>query len=229
MKLYAEEKQPQSKFSSLYHEQATFFDSQAEAAWANVRYGREYASKLERLAWHCGPLAGRTVLEPGCGTGRLTEWLACAVGPTGFVHACDISLRMARKAMRRTHDYAHARVSHTAMENLNLGKGSVDLVVCHQVFPHFKDKPVALGYMAHVLRPDGALLIVHFESRRVINDVHRKAGTVVMDDLLPNRGQIEALLNAAGLQIRHYSDDPGLGYLLKACPVIRRLSGGRVW
>lgn len=203
--------------------QAAFFDSQADASWADAPYGREEAPKLERLARHCGSLAGRTVLEPGCGTGRLTQWLANAVGPNGFVHACDISRLMVHRALARTRGLAQVRVSHAAMENLDLGNDSVDLVVCHQVFPHFGDKPGALAYMAKVLRPGGIMLIVHFECRRFINDVHRKAGTVVADDMLPGRGLIEDMLHAVGLGVRYYSDDQKLGYLLKACPII----GGR--
>jgi ubiquinone/menaquinone biosynthesis C-methylase UbiE len=199
-------------------EQAAFFDSQADASWAADPYGFEEAPKLERLASHCGSLAGGIVLEPGCGTGRLTQWLAGAVGPNGFVHACDISRLMVHRALERTRGLAQVRVSHTEMENLDLGRDSVDLVVCHQVFPHFKDKCGALAYIANVLRPGGALLIVHFECSRIINDVHRKAGTVVAEDLLPVQGQMEEMLGAAGLGVRYYSDDLRLGYLLKACP-----------
>jgi ubiquinone/menaquinone biosynthesis C-methylase UbiE len=202
--------------NTMNNEQAAFFDSQADASWADTPYGREEAPKLERLAWHCGALAGYSVLEPGCGTGRLTQWLACAVGPTGFVHACDISRLMVHRALERTRGLAQVGVSHAAMENLVLGPDSVDLIVCHQVFPHFADKPGALAYMANVLRPGGTLLIVHFECRRVINDVHRKAGTVVAQDLLPDRGQIEDMLDAAELRVRYYSDDPALGYLVIA-------------
>ena len=201
-------------------EQSTFFDSQADASWAADPYGLEEAPKLERLARHCGSLAGCTVLEPGCGTGRLTHWLAHAVGPTGIVHACDISRLMVHRALERTRGLSQVRVSHAAMENLDLGKNSMDLVVCHQVFPHFKDKSGALAYVANVLRPGGVLFIVHFECSRIINDVHRKAGTVVSEGLLPVRGQMVEMLNAAGLQVAFYSDDAQLGFLLKACPVI---------
>ena len=203
-------------------EQAAFFDSQVDASWADAPYGEGESPKLRRLARHCGPLAGRIVLEPGCGTGRLTQWLADAVGPTGFVHACDISRLMVHRALERTRGLAQVRVSHTEMENLDLGRDSVDFVVCHQVFPHFKDKRGALAYMANVLRPGGALLIVHFECSRIINDVHRKAGTVVAEDLLPVQGQMEEMLRAAGLSVRYYSDDSRLGYLLKACPAIEK-------
>jgi ubiquinone/menaquinone biosynthesis C-methylase UbiE len=201
---------------TMNSEQAAFFDSQADASWADEPYGREEAPKLERLARHCGSLAGCTVLEPGCGTGRLTQWLAHAVGPNGFVHACDISRLMVHRALERTRSLAQARVSHAAMENLDLDGDSVDLVVCHQVCPHFSDKPGALAFMAEVLRPGGILLIVHFECRRIINDVHRKAGTVVAKDLLPDRREMEKMLGAAGLGVRFYSDDSWLGYLLKS-------------
>jgi ubiquinone/menaquinone biosynthesis C-methylase UbiE len=204
---------------SMNSEQAAFFDSQVDASWADAPYGEEESPKLKRLAQHCGPLDGRIVLEPGCGTGRLTQWLAKCVGPTGFVHACDISRLMAHRALSRTRGLAQVRVSHAAMENLDLGQASVDLVVCHQVFPHFRDKSESLAYMANVLRPGGALLIVHFECRRIINDVHRKAGTIVAEDLLPARGEMAAILGAAGLGVRYYSDDSRLGYLVKACLV----------
>ena len=197
-------------------EHAAFFDTQADASWADAPYGHEEAPKLERLARQCGPLAGRTVLEPGCGTGRLTHWLANAVGPDGFVHACDISSLMVHRALARNRGLRQVSVSHAAMENLDLGEQSVDQVICHQVFPHFTDKPAALAYMAKVMKPDGALLIVHFECRKVINDVHRKAGTAVAHDMLPDYSRLEAMLDTVGLRVRYYSDDPKLGYLLKA-------------
>jgi ubiquinone/menaquinone biosynthesis C-methylase UbiE len=196
--------------------QAAFFDSQAEAPWADAPYGESEASKLKRLLSLCGPLKGKAVLEPGCGTGRLTQWLAQVVGPGGCVQACDISGRMVRKAQERTCGLVQVRIYHAAMEDLDLAGGSLDLVLCHQVFPHFKDQSAALAYIAKVLKPGGTLVIAHFECRRHINDVHRKAGTVVEHDQLPERQEIEVMLNAVGLRIRHYFDDPKLGYLLIA-------------
>jgi demethylmenaquinone methyltransferase/2-methoxy-6-polyprenyl-1,4-benzoquinol methylase len=201
-------------------EKADFFDAQVDAPWADTPYGRAEKPKLDRLFLHCGPLKGLTVLEPGCGTGRLTQELASAVGPTGCVHACDISRKMVRKARQSTCGIAQARVFHAAMEDLDIEKESVDLVICHQVFPHFSDKSSAMGWIAKVLKPEGALLIVHFECRDVINDVHRKAGTVVEHDNLPDREEMAQMLSAADFQIERYSDDPDLGYLLKARRVL---------
>jgi demethylmenaquinone methyltransferase/2-methoxy-6-polyprenyl-1,4-benzoquinol methylase len=200
----------------MNHEKADFFDAQVDTPWADTPYGRTEKPKLERLFLHCGPLKGLTVLEPGCGTGRLTQELALAVGPTGCVHACDISRKMVRKARQSACEIAQARVFHAAMEDLDIEKASVDLAICHQVFPHFSDKYSALGWIAKVLKPQGALLIVHFECRDVINDFHRKAGTVVEHDNLPDREEMAQMLSAADFQIEHYFDDSDLGYLLKA-------------
>ena len=200
----------------MNNEKAAFFDTQIDADWADAPYGQVEKPKLDRLFFHCGQLAGCRVLEPGCGTGRLTELLARAVGKSGFVHACDISLQMVEKARGRIRSVEHARVLHGAMEDLDLAEDGVDLVICHQVFPHFDDKSSALNYMARVLKPEGKLLIVHFECRDVINDVHRKAGTVVELDSIPDLGEMTAMLKAIGMKIRYYSDDSELGYLLVA-------------
>lgn len=200
----------------MNQEKADFFNSHADAPWAATPYGRTEEPKLDRLFLHCGPLTGSTIVEPGCGTGRLTQKLALAVGTTGYVYACDISEQMVRKARQRICGIAQVGVSHAAMENLEIEQEGVDLVICHQVFPHFNDKSSALGWMAKVLKPQGALIIVHFECRDVINDVHRKAGTVVEHDNIPDFEKMKEMLSAIDFQIEHYSDDTDLGYLLKA-------------
>ena len=60
----------------MYALKSTFFDAQVDAPWASTPYGPGENAKLERLFSMLGPLAGRTLLEPGCGTGRLTLALA---------------------------------------------------------------------------------------------------------------------------------------------------------
>ncbi len=200
----------------MTEEKAVFFDSQVDADWADAPYGAVERPKLDRLFFRCGSLEGCRVLEPGCGTGRLTELLASAVGPDGFVHACDISLQMVQKAQKRVGSGGNVMVYHGAMEDLDLPEGSLDMVVCHQVFPHFDNKPRALEYIASALRPFGKLIIAHFECRDVINDVHRKAGTVVEYDNIPEENEMLAMLASVGMKVRYYSDDREMGYLLEA-------------
>jgi 3-polyprenyl-4-hydroxybenzoate decarboxylase len=55
----------------------------------------------------------------------------------------------------------------------------------HQVFPHFDDQEHAAEIIARCLRAGGRLVILHLISRREINDLHRKAGTAVAQDMLP--------------------------------------------
>ena len=88
-------------------------------------------------------------------------------------------------------------------------------MVCHQVFPHFDDQPAALAHMRGLLKPGGVLTVVHFMPSAVINDTHRKAGTVVEQDLLPPPEEMRRMMAAAGMSLEALVDDE-LGYLLKA-------------
>jgi len=196
--------------------QAEFFDGQTEAPWAAKPYGDVEAPKIARFFEHAGMLLGKMVLEPGCGTGRLTEVLADAVGPNGMVQACDVSPRMVEVAQGRLNGALQATIRKAPMEELDLGDESVDVVVCHQVFPHYADKPGALRYIARVLKPGGDLFVMHFEERAVINDVHRKAGTVVEHDRLPELVEMDEMLDAVSLSRVFFSDNAMLGYLLHA-------------
>lgn len=199
----------------MYAEKAAFFDAQAEARWSAADYGPEEAPKLERLFAHTGALEGCTVLEPGCGTGRLTTLLAEQVGPGGRVLALDVSPGMVEAARKRLEGVPNAEVSLCALEALPMDPGSVDVALCHQVFPHIASPSAALRRMAEVMRPQGKLVIHHFINSATINDHHRKAGTAVERDTMPEPEAMAAMLEAAGFGIDVLLDDD-LGYLLTA-------------
>lgn len=200
---------------------AEFFDAQVESPWAALEYGEAERPKLERLLREAELGLGQRVLEPGCGTGRLTEVLARVVGSEGVVLALDISPAMTEACARRVADLIQARVLCAALEDLEQPAASFDRVVCHQVFPHFDDQPAALGRLAGLLRPGGVLVVAHFINSHEINDTHRKAGTVVEGDLLPPPEVMRRMVAEAGLVLEWQADD-GLGYFLKA----RRLGDG---
>jgi SAM-dependent methyltransferase len=100
--------------------------------------------------------SGDTVLEIGCGVGRLTLPLAARAGR---VIALDVSAEMTKRA----------RAVHAQVENIEwrvgdgvslrgVEDGSVDAVVSHIVFQHIPDPEITLGYvreMGRVLRPGG--------------------------------------------------------------------------
>lgn len=199
----------------MYAEKAAFFDAQAGARWSAAEYGAEEAPKLERLFAHIGPLDGLAVLEPGCGTGRLTAIVAGRVGPRGRVLAMDVSPGMVGAARARLADVENAEVRLCALEERPPEPQSMDLILCHQVFPHIADQPAALRCMASSLRPGGGLVIHHFINSATINDHHRKAGSAVEHDTMPAPGAMRAMLGEAGFGMQTLLDDD-LGYLLTA-------------
>ena len=193
---------------------AAFFDRMAAASWARDPFGAEDQPKIDRLLVAAGLRPGMRVLEPGCGTGRLTEILAHTVGPSGRVVALDISAAMVRTCRARVEALQQADVLHAAIEEYAGGPQTFDIAVCHQVFPHFDDGPAALAAIVRALTPGGRLLVVHFASAAVINERHRTAMAPIQQDRLPAPAEMRRLLTAAGLTVDWCTDDP-LGYLVR--------------
>jgi ubiquinone/menaquinone biosynthesis C-methylase UbiE len=103
-----------------------------------------------------GPQAA--VLEVGCGTGQLTERLACS----GFrLTAIDIGPSMIAAARRRL---AGAEVSFqaTSFEELDAVDASFDLVISSAAF-HWIDPGIAFSKSARLLRPGGWLALLGTE------------------------------------------------------------------
>ena len=199
--------------NALYREKASYFDDQVGSPWASDPYCPSEMAKLDRLFKQTGALKGLWLFEPGCGTGRLTEILAEKVGDSGRVVALDISARMVELARKRVTGKNNVEVHQQTIEDFPLKERSFDLVLCHQVFPHFEDKAKALAKLERALKPGGQLIIFHFISFKEINNRHRKAGTAVENDLMPRAEEMERLLSEAGLKIRLWEDDDR-GYFL---------------
>jgi SAM-dependent methyltransferase len=83
------------------------------------------------------------------------------------------------------------------------------------VFPHFNDPARALARMAELLKPGGVVIVSHFIGRHEVNDVHRKAGTAVEQDMLPDAPAMRSLFHEAGFEVTLLEDLPDL-YLLRA-------------
>ena len=199
----------------MYREKASYFDDHVASPWASDPYGPSEMAKLDRLFKQTGDLLGLRVLEPGCGTGRLTEILAEKVGESGHVVALDISARMVEFARKRVGGKKNVEVHQKKLEDFLLSERGFDLVLCHQVFPHLEDKAEALAMMRRALKSGGQLIIFHFIPFKEINDRHRKAGTAVENDLMPSTEEMEKLLSDAGFKIRLWEDDDQ-GYFVQA-------------
>ncbi len=199
----------------MNREKASFFDTQADQEWADAEYTPEEMAKIQRLIQETGITTGTGIIEPGCGTGRLTKILSDTVGDEGRVIAFDISIAMIVRCQQRLEHSGNVEIYPGAAEDFLFEKQAFDIVLCHQVFPHFDDKPLAVRLLAHALKPDGKFVVFHFKNSAWINDLHRKAHATVMADMIPPPEEMKRMFEAVGMKIGTLRDDEQ-GYFLSA-------------
>jgi 2-polyprenyl-6-hydroxyphenyl methylase/3-demethylubiquinone-9 3-methyltransferase len=113
--------------------------------------------RLEFVA-HCAPLAGRRVLDVGCGGGLLAEGLARA---GALVSAIDLSPAMIEVARLHAHesqldiDYDLCSVEEYAARN----PAGFEVVTCMELIEHVPDPARLVAAMATLLRPGGELIV----------------------------------------------------------------------
>lgn len=156
------------------------------------------------VAWGLRP--GQRVLEAGCGAGRLTSYLANAVGPAGKVLALDSSPAMLARAVDRNLP-RHVRLVQASAMAIPTADARYDHVVCFHALPHFPDLGAALAEMARVLVPCGSLWIRHLAPRRVVNTIHAEAGGAIAEHLIPDQVTMRQLVTGAGLELLSLADD----------------------
>jgi SAM-dependent methyltransferase len=111
------------------------------------------------------PKAG-TVLDAGCGTGRLLDLATCGV---------DGSSNMLELARKR---YPHKRVEKGTLDALPFDTGSFDAIVCMHVFMHLPVETIReiLQELYRVVRPGGRLIFDIPSARRRRFTGHVQAG-----------------------------------------------------
>jgi ubiquinone/menaquinone biosynthesis C-methylase UbiE len=144
-------------------------------------------TKTNRAAFIVDTLAlsnGMTVLDAGCGPGRLTVPLARSVGPAGRVIALDIQPGMLDRARTRTEAAGFTNVEFVAAA---LGDGILaanhfDRVVLVTVLGEIPDRAAAFAELFCALKPGGILAIVevifdpHFQTRKTVTGLAVSTG-----------------------------------------------------
>jgi ubiquinone/menaquinone biosynthesis C-methylase UbiE len=181
-----------------------YFEDHA-ATW-DTRMPPHYSAILENFArpfadeWQ----AARTILEIGTGTGALIPVLK-ALAPDAQIISVDLAYNMLSQARQRIPD---ACLIQADIHQLPFESAGLDLVICHNSFPHFADKPHALRQIQRVLRPAGTLLIMHNNSREFVNGIHSRAGEPLHHDLLPQGEDMHQLLISTGWASVEVEDSP---------------------
>ncbi len=133
----------------------TQLDSETGASISRTRLERCLGAPLESLA-------GRTVLEAGCGAGRFTELLLAAGAD---VFACDLSraVEANRENCRR---FPRHFVCQADILDLPAADGSFDVVVCLGVLQHTPDPEASIRALAAKVKVGGRLVIDHYAPPR---------------------------------------------------------------
>src|SRR5215475_12500942 len=135
---------------------------------------------VQRLDVH----PGMTVLDFGCGPGRLTIPLGKAVGPQGEVVAMDIAAGMLDRAQEkaRAANLANIRFLQAAAGEGKLGRNRFDRALLVTVLGEIPDKEAALKEIYVALKPGGVLSVTevifdpHFQTRATVARLAGAAG-----------------------------------------------------
>lgn len=106
-------------------------------------------------------LAGRRVLEIGCGRGSLARWIMAQADRPATLVAADFSgsaVAKARTASARA-GYPPAAWAISDIQAIGIRDATFDTVISCETIEHVPDPPQALRELARVLRPGGRLLL----------------------------------------------------------------------
>jgi len=146
-----------SKWNGLAEKNARYFVlsdqgeqiGEEEFRAAGLRDFERYIAQDSLLLKELAPFASRTVLEIGCGLGRISDPLS-----THFqdVTGLDISEEMIRRARQRLGERPNLKLLPTNGVDYPVADGSIDFVFSYIVFQHMPSREVIQGNLREVSR-----------------------------------------------------------------------------
>lgn len=184
-------------------ERREFFDRHA-AGWEDRNYSTETLDRVRAMLAGLNLQVGSTILDAGCGQGVLIPFLRAIVGDGARLVALDASAPMLAALPVKD---PHVTAIHAPAERIPLIDGYVDTVICFSAFPHFSDKPLAAKEFFRVLKPGGAVYVLHLMGSEALCR-HHDRHHAVQGDYLPCPHGMRTMFGEAGFTAMELHDSP---------------------
>jgi ubiquinone/menaquinone biosynthesis C-methylase UbiE len=164
------------------------------APWL-VRESRQREEDCRMLLGALGVRPGQIICDLGCGNGFYTLELARRVGPRGTVYAVDVQPEMLQMLVRNAAEAKLRNIRPVLGTPIDprLPAGSVDMVLCVDVYHEFSHPEAMLGKIRESLAADGRLVLAEFRGEDPavpIKPLHKMT-----------KAQVRAELEPAGFEI----------------------------
>ncbi len=135
------------------------FSALASRWWdPNSEFAPLHAINPLRLGWidHCAPLAGKAVLDVGCGGGILAEAMARLGARVTGIDLAEKSLKVAQ--LHRLESGVDVDYRAIAAEDLAAEvPGTFDVVTCMEMLEHVPDPASTVAACARLVKPGGSV------------------------------------------------------------------------
>lgn len=160
------------------------------APWL-IRENRENQERCSLMLATLGVKPGMTVCDMGCGNGFYALQMAKMVGEEGTVLGVDIQPEMLKFMMERAAEAGVTNVKPIlgTIADPKLPVGTVDIILCADVYHEFSHPEQMLAAMRASLAPNGVVVLLEFreEDPKVpIKPLHKMSKAQVNKELTAN-------------------------------------------
>ena len=187
-----------------------YFNNLADG-WENKQSNEN--QKIEELLSRLNLKNADTILDIGCGTGVLFPFFQKFIHSKTRIFAVDFAECMAQTAILNCN--GNIDIICGDSQSLPFKNNYFDRIVAFNVFPHIKDKRVALQEYWQVLKPAGELAIIHLRGSKELNNFHSELGGEVAFHRLPSARELSQILFGMDYDVKDAVDKSN-EYFLKA-------------
>lgn len=192
--------------------QREYFNERAEIWDLDVYHD---PAKLEKIILELELKIGEKVLDVGSGTGVMIPYLFSQVKKSGKIVALDFSEKMISISEKKNPPEKFPNVKFIVQDiNEFPIENDFDIILCYSCFPHFLNKSLAIKKLIKGLKVGGKLMIAHSQSRKAINNLHKKSKAIVSKDRLPSVKKLSKMIKKAGLKILKTLDNEEMFFII---------------